>query len=291
MIPTVAQKLNMPNHKLKAGALGVEVEVEGENLPNFDNDDWRTEIDHSLRGESNEYVMREPRSLDETVTCLNNLKEALSNSAYYETPRAGVHVHVNVQELNVVHMYNLILSTYLLETILTRYCGAYREGNLFCLRVCDADYQAKVLEESIVKGSLRPLASSMIRYSALNLNSLSKYGSLEYRAMRSTADFEVLKVWCNVLYNMREQAQTFESPLDVVSMALEAPESFVYKMLGDCAGELLNDVNIVAELEVGLEYALPIAHAVDWNSFNEQVIGGLSFPSNIEWPDEPMEDF
>jgi hypothetical protein len=235
--------------------------------------------------------MREPRSLDETITCLNSLKDALSNSTYYETPRAGVHVHVNVQNVNVVQLYNIILSTYLLETILTRYCGAYREGNLFCLRVCDAEYQATVVEEAVTKNSLSVLSTDMIRYSALNLNSLSKYGSIEYRAMRSTADFDVLKVWCRVLYNIRQESLTFETPLDVVSMALEAPESFVYKMLGEYAGELLDGVDLQSELETGLEYVLPIAHAVDWSSFNEHVIGGISFPSNIEWPDEPIGDF
>ncbi len=291
MVPTVADKLNMPRHKLKEGLLGVEVEVEGERLPVVDGEDWRTERDHSLRGESFEYVMREPRSLPETITCLNSLKECLNNSNYYETPRAGVHVHVNVQNLTVVQLYNAIISTYLLETILTRYCGPHREGNLFCLRVCDAEYQAIKVEESAVKNSLRVLNTEEIRYSALNLNSLAKYGSIEYRAMRSTADFGVLRIWCTVLHNIRMQAEQFETPLDIVSMALEAPESFVYRLLGEYAGVLLEGVDIQAELDVGMEYVLPIVHAVDWNSFDERLIGGLSFPVNIEWPDEPMEDF
>ncbi len=291
MIPTVAQKLDMPRHKLKEGLLGVEVEVEGEQLPVVDDGDWRTERDHSLRGESFEYVMREPRSLPETITCLNSLKERLGNSTYYETPRAGVHVHVNVQGLNVIQLYNAIVSTYLLETILTRYCGPHREGNLFCLRVCDAEYQALKVEEAAVNNSLRVLNTEDIRYSALNLNSLSKYGSIEYRAMRSTADFEVLNIWCNVLHNIRMQAEQFESPLDIVSMALEAPESFVYRLLGEYAGVLLGGLDIQAELDVGMEYVLPIVHAVDWNSFDERLVGGLSFPVNIEWPDEPMGDY
>lgn len=291
MVPTVADKLNIPRHKLKEGLLGVEVEVEGESLPDVDTDDWRTENDYSLRGESREYVMREPRSLDETVTCLNTLKERLNNSVYYETPRAGVHVHVNVQNLTVVELYNAITATYLLETILTKYCGAHREGNLFCLRVCDAEYQAHVVEESATEHNLEVLNNEMIRYSALNLNALRKYGSIEYRAMRSTADFEVLKVWCNVLHNIRQQCTKFNNPLDIVSMAMEAPESFAHRLLGEFAGVLLQDVDIQAELDVGLEYVLPIVHAVDWNSFDEKLIGGVAFPSNVEWPDEPIGDY
>lgn len=291
MIPTVANKLNIPRHKLKEGLLGVEVEVEGVNLPLIQSDDWRTEQDHSLRGESREYVMREPRSLDETITCINTLKESLVNSTYYETPRAGVHVHVNVQNLTVVELYNAITATYLLETILTKYCGPHREGNLFCLRVCDAEYQATMVEQSAIEHNLHVLDTEQIRYSALNLNALRKYGSIEYRAMRSTADFEVLKVWCNVLHNIRTQCTSFESPLDIVSMAMEAPESFAHRLLGEFAGELLKDVDIQAELDVGLEYVLPIVHAVDWNSFDEKLIGGIAFPSNVEWPDEPIGDY
>ncbi len=291
MIPTVAQKIGIPAHKRKAGCLGVEVEVEGENLPHLATDNWRSEHDHSLRGECKEYVMREPRSLEDTLTSLNELKVALEGSTYYESPRAGVHVHVNVQDFNVVQLFNAITATYLLETILTRYCGEFREGNLFCLRACDAEYQVTCVEDAAKSMDLGILNTDMIRYSALNLNSLSKYGSIEYRAMRSTSDFSVLNTWCKVLHNLKEQALTFNNPLDIVSMALEAPESFVYKMLGECAGELLEGVNIEEELAVGLEFVLPYANEVDWSSFEETIIGGVSFPNGTQFPNEPLEDW
>lgn len=290
-IPTVANKLNMPRRKLKEGLLGVEVEVEGEGLPFVDDDDWRTEQDHSLRGESYEYVMREPRSLEETETCLNSLANRLSDSTYYETPRAGVHVHVNVQDLNVVQLFNVITATYLLETILTKYCGSHREGNLFCLRVSDASYQAMVVKRAAESHNLGVFNNDMIRYSALNLTSLHKYGSIEYRAMRSTSDFNVIKVWCNVLANIRKESSTFDTPLDVVSMALRAPESFAYKMLGSCAGEMLEGVNVVEEINTGLDYVIEYANTIDWSGFEERMIGGLSFPANIEYPDEPLGDY
>lgn len=102
--------LNKPR---KAGLLGVEVEVEtlkGE-LPRIHDDlaAWNVTHDGSLRGESAEYVFKEPLG-----------------------PRASVHVHVNVLEMTKQQLDNFLYSYLLLEDVLMSFCGEGREGNRFC---------------------------------------------------------------------------------------------------------------------------------------------------------------
>lgn len=293
MFPKVSEKLGLRRHQMKDGLLGVEVEVEGSNLPYLDGD-WRTENDHSLRGESREYVMREPRSLDDTHTVLENLNQALSTEGteFIESVRAGVHVHLNVQDLNVVEMYNLITIYYIVEDILVHFCGETREGNLFCLRASDAEYQITVVEEAVKEKRLDMFNDDIIRYSALNLCSLSKYGSLEFRAMRSTNDFSVLHTWCSMVAHLKEMSKKFNNPLDVYTQACTNQQDFLSSVFpsGELDEKILvpfGKVNLDNNLDLVLEYVTQ----TNWDSFGEVVIGGASFPVGTEFPDEPMEDF
>lgn len=296
MIPKVKTKLELPPHKFKEGLLGVEVEVEGNNLPHLNND-WRTERDHSLRGESNEYVMREPRSLEDTHTCLQNLEKALKDNkaTFNNSVRAGVHVHVNVQDLDIVEMYNMMTIYYIVEEILVNYCGCTREGNLFCLRATDAEYQIDVVEKAISSKSLKPMSDDTIRYSALNLCSLAKYGSLEFRAMRSTKDFNVLRTWCDMVAHLYDLCAEYESPQEVYEEAYNQPERFLERVFksGVLDEEVLQSFSgdAVEALDSGLELVVQYATNTNWNSFEEVLIGGLSFPVGTEFPDEPVEDF
>lgn len=293
MFPKVSDKLGLRPHQMKEGLLGVEVEVEGINLPYLDGD-WRTENDHSLRGESREYVMREPRSLADTHSVLENLGAALNaeGTEFIESVRAGVHVHLNVQDLTIVEMYNLMTIYYIVEYILVHYCGETREGNLFCLRATDAEYQINVVEQAVKKKSLNILGDDIIRYSALNLCSLSKYGSLEFRAMRSTKDFSVLHTWCNMIAHLKELAKKFDTPADVYSMACDDKIAFLDEVFP--SGELYDKFVIPCgeiKLDESLDLVLEYVTQTNWDSFEEVVIGGVSFPIGTEFPDEPTEDF
>lgn len=59
----------------QAGDVGVEIEMEGYNIPHRDLMPyiWKREVDHSLRGESAEFVMRQPVKLKDLRGVLENL--------------------------------------------------------------------------------------------------------------------------------------------------------------------------------------------------------------------------
>lgn len=51
-------------NKPQEGSYGIEIEVEGVNLPAVANNVWTTTHDGSLRGESAEYVLKKPLDID-----------------------------------------------------------------------------------------------------------------------------------------------------------------------------------------------------------------------------------
>ena len=130
--------LGLPEARLTDGDLGIESEVEGFNLPQQVTG-FHTTHDGSLRGEALEYVFKKPESIEraDKLVKMLCLKLNTKTSEARITERCGIHVHVNVQNLDVKEMWNFVTLYYLYEEVLVRYCGKEREGSLFCLRAKD----------------------------------------------------------------------------------------------------------------------------------------------------------
>src|SRR3990172_9397067 len=120
---TVFEEFGLSLRKRTAGDVGVEIEVEGRNLP-YTEKYWKREADGSLRGPENaEYVLRKPATLTQLKMALKSLAidYRASEAKVDESVRAGVHVHVNVQHMNMVEVYNFITLYLILEELLTKY--------------------------------------------------------------------------------------------------------------------------------------------------------------------------
>lgn len=290
----VKDAFRLPKHVLTSGDLGIEIEVEGRRLP-YPEQYWRRERDGSLRGEENaEYVLKKPLKLSGVKKALSHLDELYVNSesTIDESVRAGVHVHVNVQELTTVQLYSFITAYIILEDLLIKYCGEYREGNLFCLRTRDAEYLMNTLELTAEDKDWRRLYSDTLRYASLNVCALSRYGSLEFRAMRGTRELSLVGDWAEILLNLRDVAIKFDNPAKIVEMLQEnGSESFLEAFLGAFKEKLCNALPTEELVNTGLLRAYQLAMATDWESFKMKNIGGLSFPVNVEYPDAPMEDY
>lgn len=284
--------------RLKAkGDLGIEIEVEGANLP-APPAYWRREEDGSLRGGENaEYVFRKPLTLEQAHSALMQLGEAYkaNNSRIDDSVRAGIHVHVNVQDLSLIELFNFITVYVVLEEILVDHCGEGRQGNLFCLRAMDAGYLISTIRRAIAKRQFRVLGNDELRYSSMNVKSLSTYGSLEFRAMRGTSDMDKIYDWAKLLLNLREVAKTFYDPKAVIQGFSEGEAAgFIYRCLGEQAEAFLGDPEVLRKVKSGMRRAQDIAYACNWEMYREQptyMVGGLAFPINMQYPNEPLEDF
>lgn len=289
----VDKAFKLRRNYLTKGDVGVEIEVEGNNLPHPE-EYWRCERDGSLRGESMEYVLREPLSMPDVRKSLAHLDACYvnNNTLVDESVRAGVHVHVNVQELTTVQLFSFMTAYIILEDLLVKYCGEYREGNLFCLRMKDAEYLLHTLERVADGKDYRMFETDMLRYASMNVCSLWRYGSLEFRAMRGTRDLSVVGDWAEMLLNLRNVAVKFDNPAQIVEMLQrDGAESFLEAFLGTYKDKLCNGVAYEELITEGLYRAYQLAMATDWESFKMKNIGGLYFPTDVEFPDAPMEDF
>lgn len=225
------------------GDVGVEIEMEGKNRFPYEIDKyWKAEEDGSLRGHSVEYVMRKPLPIDKVDEALEYLKEVLvaakSKPVYSE--RAGVHVHVNVQQLTLHQTLTMAFVYYCLEYAMVRYCGENREGNHFCLRAFDAEGVIHTLENVLIENNARYLDDEEIRYASLNFCSLFKYGSLEFRAMETQPDFSKISEWSHMLVKLRDYAAKNEEVDILFEISSQGPTGWARSIFGE---ELFKHIN------------------------------------------------
>jgi hypothetical protein len=266
--------LNVIGLKETQGLFGVEIEAEGHNLPTFLKPYWRVDDDPSLKAgfEGREYVMPKPSSLEGVREALNFLDRAYidNETTVEETITSGVHVHVNVQDMTPKELFTFITTYFILEELLVTYCGPSREGNHFCLRAKDAEWIIHELIEVAINRKLKRLDTDTLRYCSLNVYSLFKYGSIEFRAMRGTRDLDAIYEWVEILARVREASLEFKQPSDVLSsMSYNGEEVFVRRILGDKADFFLRNPHLERMVREGARIVQPLAYAVDWGTYKD----------------------
>lgn len=291
---TVAKEMGIK--KLVSGDLGVEIEVEGNNLPILERF-WNNDVDGSLQGpESREYVLKRPMTLDEVRTALDYLDKQykVNESVVMDTVRAGVHVHVNCQQLTMTQLYNFMTVYLILENVLVAWCGDSRCGNVFCLRASDAEWIITSIRAAAAGRKFKPIFhTDNLRYASMNLKALGDYGSLEFRAMRGTRDLDLIYTWAETLLGLREFAKTFDNPSEIIrEFSVKSPTAFMRNALGNNY-EVFSRIGQEKMLWEGMRNAQDIAFCADWSKFDPKMrkIGELEFPEDARDIDEPEEDF
>jgi len=266
------------------GTFGIEIEVEGRNLLNIQDNYWVSEADNSLRN-GIEYVMKKPVKLQYVKKLLAYLKKKLeANQSVLEFSfRTSVHVHVNVQDLTYNQILNMIYTYLLIEAPLMDFCGESRKGNRFCLRIEDAEGMVEMLRElfRMGEGGLRRIPRDNMRYAAINIEALSKYGSLEFRALQGNLDVDRITTWCKILNKIKEFAIKFDNPSDIFTFYTQKEaDAFFYSVLEEEAKDLYSQEttrsiqrNFSLTLDLPFAYTegknrdIPIAIAkVDWGA-------------------------
>ena len=263
MATTVRKHLGLP---VTNGLLGVEIEIEGDNLPN-NVGGWLSHNDGSLRGEAIEYVLPKPLDELDAKKSLHKLWDSFKGNGanINDSFRAGVHVHLNVQDMNPTELFTLITLYFVLEGPLTRFCGQEREGNHFCMRSSDAEYLTYLIAEAAKHNDLYRLQTNQIRYSALNVTSLFKYGSIEFRAMRSTKNIQPISDWLSIIAQLKKASYTFADPIDVLNAISDGGEEyFLERVFGKHVGKFIYQADLGKSIRTGLLNAQDIAYARDW---------------------------
>lgn len=256
------------------GRYAVEIEAEGRRLPVEIRDFWSVHNDGSLQAgfEAREYVMYKPGSLEEVRNALNYLDAVYKKlgTKVEETMTSGVHVHVNVQDYTPKQLFTFIVTYFVLEELLLKYCGEHREGNHFCLRAKDAEFVVNELITTARTHKFGNLKGDNIRYCSLNVCSLFKYGSLEFRAMRGTPVLDDIYTWVKIIDRVRLSAQAFSDPGEVVKLtSVGGVTQFVRTVLGEYA-DLFLIPGYKDMVKEGVRTIQALAFATDWDTYRDQ---------------------
>jgi hypothetical protein len=264
----------------KPGHVGLELEVEAKHeLPISAPRCWLAKPEGSLRGHAMEYVTDGPIKCDldkfGKIKALTDLINLPKYAVDKESPRTSLHVHVNVGQLTPVQMWTSATAYWLCERLLMKYCGAdMREGNLFCLRLADADGVIKVSCKDLKgKQPFRSIHTDKIRYSSQNLNAVPKFGSIEYRGMRGVTDPVIIDTWSDELYKMVTQSKKYSDPADLLDKFANLDKkdflkslfsnSFVDTLLQFPEWRSLMDKDVGKLIELGYFH--------DWNEWSTKI--------------------
>lgn len=267
----VLDVFNLPPTK---GEVGIEIEVEGENLP-VNIPGWYREYDGSLRGESCEYVVQQPCLRTEVSKITNAVTAAYkeADTLIDRSTRTSVHVHINVQEMSMTQVYNFILLFLILEEALVSFCGKSRVNNLFCLRSGAAEGLLTTLESCANPARAHLLGGADVKYAAINVAALGKFGSLEFRSMRGTKDMRLIQKWVRMLLSLKDAALVYSNPIQIVEdFSIKGCDLWLDTVLGRNAGVVNNRRGWDEELFDSMRNVQSIAYSGDWDGLSREVV-------------------
>lgn len=264
----------MRGNKPKVGDMGVEVEVEGVGLPREITKYWVTHADGSLRGEALEYVLNGAHPYGEIAPAIDLLAKELSTAKLDMSYRTSIHVHINASNLPLKKIINFITLYYIYEDVLFDFAGRERAGNLFCLRASDAEGGIYALRRILKTGDVRSFGNDAIRYGALNMKALWDHGSLEFRSFRGTSDFEAVKEWTQILWELYEASQVFDNPQEICQQfSVLNPIGLTERIFSpQICRKILDTPGIYDRLYDGVRIAQDIAYVIpDWSDKKEEI--------------------
>lgn len=213
------------------GAIGIEIEVEGENLPPggcpaASRASWIYHNDGSLRAVGGgapggaEYVLSEPIDEDFVPTAVGNLMTFLRNSGsrIVNSTRCSTHVHLNMQGIKLNQLASFVVLWGTLEDALSLWCGEHRAGNHFALRLSDCDEAVNRWVLGFKHGNFH--FDHERRYLALNPACLQTFGSLEVRMLGGIENEQEVITWISWLQRIKKAALSarFQNPESIAGI-------------------------------------------------------------------------
>lgn len=254
------------------GLIGMEVEVEGNNLPQEIPSYWKVETDNSLRGEAKEYILKRPFDPKSVSKAIDILVKATANSELHFSHRTSVHVHINVCSLTRNQLINFLFISYFFDKTLSRFGGREIKGNRFALRISDAEGQLQLFSKLACKKEswIVPDIQSG-KYAAINLAPVRKYGSVEFRSMRGTLDPVVLKNWVSMIVALYNFSLKFSTIKEMMYGFIDNEIEFTKKVFGTLADNFSQE-HIVNDLRFNYSLLLDIMFGVEYSEEAKQEV-------------------
>lgn len=243
----------------------VGIEVECENVvDHIVVPQWKAVGEAMLHG-GVEYVLRKPLAGEDLEKAITNLFSKFTTEKFSQ--RCSTHVHIDVSDMSRVQLFNFITLYTMFEHVMLTKIDKDRVGNLFCLPVFDSIEVQEMLYLCATKQEeLRHINFDDFKYCSMNLGSIGKLGSLEFRALHGTKDVEELMNWVNFHVKLKEYAMV--DNMDPEKLITQS-SAMGYKPLFDkVMGELaqlfkVRDINYL--IRRGMRNAQYFAFTGDWS--------------------------
>jgi hypothetical protein len=272
---------HVPAHYMMEGledSFGLEIELEGEyvqseNIPIMQY--WKQVKDGSLRikqgvvgAQAIEYVFKGPMNLDQTsqaLTLLFNYLNKTPKVKVYDSYRTSIHVHVNCMQETFKTVMNFITLSMIFDELFVSQNGQTRIGNNFCLRTRDAEGQLNDLITSVQSYGTPFNVSANNRYSSINVASLAKYGTVEFRSLECSTDYDRVWHWVNTLQSLKKAARSFTNPREIIgTFSNKGPDEFIKNILGPYANKYIAVAGHQQMLHTGMRLAQDFAYCSEW---------------------------
>lgn len=226
---------------LSDAKVGVEVEVEnwhGLNPLSL----WDNHVDDSLRGQGQEFTTAGGLSGAALVQAIDELCILAKEQSWSEGyPRAAIHIHLDVTDMEMDKgELATFMSLYLIvEHALFAYAGEWRRSCGFCDSFEESSYAFDVLGGALYDKSGEALRSllrdnRMNKYQAVNLLSLSSFGTLEFRQLPTTFDRNRIVTWINFILQLKLAASKYEGDITLLqSFSKQGASAFTKDIMGE----------------------------------------------------------
>lgn len=233
--------------------------------------------DDSLRNNGIEYtVCTKGRSLEWVIQKMDDMQKAYGGTF---GERTSTHVHVNAHNMTPFDVYNFVLLAVVLEDFLYTFTNASRKEDVYCVPlkysifpqslglvrdfIMTAWKKYKVrttptpgdVEVRNLVHAMTQLTDMWSKYTGVNFQALSHFGTVEFRHLHGTTDPEVIIPWLNVigkmkLYAMKRTVEEMEQEISELNTNSEY-ERFLRNVFGTSLLQYFATSNIRQILEDG----------------------------------------
>jgi len=185
---------------------------------------WACIGDGSLRNNGIELVSI-PLTAGQVSTALVQAKAFVDKHRLVATERCGLHFHINMHPYTLGQFFSFVTAYALIEpTIFATYAEG-RENSAFCVPLYNNtaliqrlsyDNNAVRRVKNVRTNSLRTCMGSS-KYSAINVSSLGKFGTVEFRQPYCTRDIDAILNWTQFCQRLERWAcDSFTDPSQVL---------------------------------------------------------------------------
>lgn len=270
--------------------VGLELEIEGENLPSAgklarvsgktSGAMWHTKADGSLRGEALEYVLNTPCKVEEVDDMVNGLYATFkaNDTNLLLSNRCSTHVHVNMGGKKVNELTSAIALWTAFEEPLTLWAGEERVNNHFCLGAKDCNGGTVTSWRAFLRTGRQDFNDNL-KYSALNILTLFRFGSIEYRVMNASEDPSRIIDWSKFVFQLTRYAgDQFANPATMAYSMSERGGREIFLDICERAGvspDFVTGVmdtvpDIGSSVMQGFRRAQPIVAGFPWHDWYEE---------------------